>query len=276
MATISTAIGIKHGGLDLAFDFLGLFENSARRFRTTSSTPPSSPALTMLTKRRLKTLGCWASASEKVLPPSMARASSPRMRLRVALRSCFSSTRKPRSSGRPASTSVANWRVKVVRTLGLTLPLRPGILISRFMRAALFLAAGFGGAALAFLSAFFLGLVGLDDFGGEQPHFLDAADGLVLAGDFDGALGLLAVGVQRHVIVFWHNCGSWVLDQVYLTTSSMVVSPSKMLRKPSSRKVTMPSSTAFCRRTTVGARSLISARMASLMISSSKMPLRPL
>ena len=56
----------------------------------------------------------------------------------------------------------------------------------------------------------------------------------------------------------------------------MVVSPSKMLRKPSSRKVTMPSSTAFCRTTTVGARSLMSVRMASLTTSNSKMPLRPL
>jgi len=43
----------------------------------------------------------------------------------------------------------------------------------------------------------------------------------------------------------------------------MVVSPSKILRKPSSRKVIMPSSTAFCRTTTVGARSLISVRIAS-------------
>ena len=105
--------------------------NSARRFSTTSSTPPSSPALTMLTKSRLKTLGCWARASEKVLPPSMASASSPMMPLSVGFRSCFSSTRRPRSSGRPASTSVANWRVKVVRTLDLTRPPRPGILMLR-------------------------------------------------------------------------------------------------------------------------------------------------
>ena len=55
----------------------------------------------------------------------------------------------------------------------------------------------------------------------------------------------------------------------------MVVSPSKMLRKPSSRSVIIPSSTAFWRITTVGARSLINARIASLMTSNSKMPLRP-
>jgi hypothetical protein len=42
-----------------------------------------------------------------------------------------------------------------------------------------------------------------------------------------------------------------------------------MLRKPSSRKGTMPNSTAFWRITTVGARSLIRARMASLTVSNS-------
>ena len=56
---------------------------------------------------------------------------------------------------------------------------------------------------------------------------------------------------------------------VYFSTSSMVVSPSNMPRNPSSRKVTMPSSTAFWRTTTVGARSFTRLRMASLTIKSS-------
>ena len=103
--------------------------NSARRLRTTSSTPPSSPAFTMLMKRRLKTLGCCAKPSEKVEPPSMERERSPKIFLRTGLRSCFSSTRKPRNNGRPASTSVANWRVKVQSTLAFTLPPNPGILM---------------------------------------------------------------------------------------------------------------------------------------------------
>src|SRR5207245_7467222 len=106
----------------------------------------------------------------------------------------------------------------------------------------------------------------------EQPHLLDPPDGFVLAVDLERALGLLAMRIHRHVIEFWHRLSS----QVYFTTSSMVVSPSKILRKPSSRRVTIPSSTAFCRSTTVGARSLIRPRMASLTTSSSKMPLRPL
>jgi hypothetical protein len=70
--------------MTLPLIFCAFSMNSERRLRTTSSTPPISPALTMLTKRRLKTLGCWARASEKVLPPSMETARSPRMPLRLA------------------------------------------------------------------------------------------------------------------------------------------------------------------------------------------------
>ena len=58
--------------------------NSDRRFKTTSSTPPSSPALTMFTKSRLKILGCCANPSEKVLPPSIATARSLMTDLSVA------------------------------------------------------------------------------------------------------------------------------------------------------------------------------------------------
>ena len=126
------------------------------------------------------------------------------MDLRVGFRSCFSSTRKPRSSGRPASTSVANWRVKVVNTLDFTRPLRPGILMLmlRLMPLALFLGlARFGGRA-GFLVGLLLDLLDFDDLGGEQPHFLDPADGFVLAGDLERALALLAMRVHRHVVVF--------------------------------------------------------------------------
>ena len=56
---------------------------------------------------------------------------------------------------------------------------------------------------------------------------------------------------------------------VYFSTSSMVVSPSKMQRRPSWRRVTMPSSIAFCRITTLGARSLINSRIGSLTCSNS-------
>ena len=129
------------------------------------------------------------------------------MFLRVTLRSCFSRTRSPRSRGRPASTSVANWRVKVQRTLDLTLPLRPGILISNVEGAALLFGAAFAGGGLGLFVGLVLGfgLIDLDDFGGEEVHFLDPGDGLVLAGDFQGAFGFLAVGIHRDVTVFWHT-----------------------------------------------------------------------
>ena len=56
---------------------------------------------------------------------------------------------------------------------------------------------------------------------------------------------------------------------VYFSTSSIVVSPAKMLRKPSWRSVIIPSSTAFCLIVTVGARSLINSRIGSVILRSS-------
>src|SRR4029077_15099827 len=77
---------------------------------------------------------------------------------------------------------------------------------------------GFGFSGFAFGVGLFLflvlGLVEFDDFGGEQAHFLDAANGLVLAGDFQGALGLLAMGIHGDVIELRHN-GLCVLDDFF-------------------------------------------------------------
>ena len=106
-------------------------------------------------------------------------------------------------------------------------------------------------------------LVGLDNFDREQIHVLYPADGVILIGHFDRALRLIAAGIQRCVIVFRHG------GQVYLTTSSMVVSPSKIPRKPSSRNEVMPNSMAFWRTTTVGARSLMRLRIWSETTKSS-------
>src|SRR5262249_9710947 len=127
--------------------------------------------------------------------------------------------------------------------------------------------AGLGGFGFGFL-VFLFG--GLDDLGGEHAHLFEPPDGLVLVGHFQYPLGFLASGVHCHVVEFRHKARRALSrDQVYLTTSSMVVSPSKMLRKPSSRRVTIPNSTAFWRSTTEGARSLIRLRMASLITSNS-------
>ena len=60
-----------------------------------------------------------------------------------------------------------------------------------------------------------------------------------------------------------------VILYVYFSTSSMVVSPAKMLRKPSWRSVIIPSSIAFCLIVTVGARSLINSRIGSVILRSS-------
>src|SRR4029453_7305049 len=68
---------------------------------------------------------------------------------------------------------------------------------------------------------------------------------------------------------FWLPSMPSSFPHVYLSTSSTVVSPAKMLRKPSWRSVTIPSSTAFCFKVTVGARSLISSRIGSVSLNSS-------
>ena len=68
----------------------------------------------------------------------------------------------------------------------------------------------------------------------------------------------------RESFEVWYLKIPWGLDvgiwsfrlrgHVYLRTSSMVVSPAKMLRSPSRRSVFIPSSIAFCFNVTVGAR----------------------
>ena len=115
--------------LTLPLIFMAFSMNMAKRSRTTSSTPPNSPALTMLTNSLLKTLGCWAKPSENVPPPSITSDNSPRTRFNVWSFSCFSSTLSPVRRGKPAEVNWANWRVKIVRIFSLTLPPRPGMLI---------------------------------------------------------------------------------------------------------------------------------------------------
>ncbi len=124
-----------------------------------------------------------------------------------------------------------------------------------------------------------LGLVFRDD-GGFLPRFIeplrvetelaDLRNGVVLVGGFDGAVGLFAAGIHGGVGEFGHKgAGLGLRFYVYFRTSSIVVSPSKILRRPSARSVVMPSSMAFCRMTTEGARWVISSRIGSVMSSSS-------
>ena len=81
-------------------------------------------------------------------------------------------------------------------------------------------------------------------------------------------------GRLRFEFAVWHCLGFGIRiwdfsSHVYFSTSSIVVSPAKMLRKPSCRSVTMPSSIAFSLSVTVGARSLISSRSGSVIFSNS-------
>ena len=97
--------------------FCAFSRNSARRLSETSSEPAASPARVMFTYRLSKTFGYCESASENVAPPSTDSHMPCRIVLSAGTVLCFARMRRPRSSGRPDSTSVASWRVRTVRSL---------------------------------------------------------------------------------------------------------------------------------------------------------------
>jgi hypothetical protein len=86
---------------------------------------------------------------------------------------------------------------------------------------------------------------------------------------FNAAGPIMAMAFSRRRAAPIGRRSAAPLPHVYLSTSSMVVSPAKMLRRPSWRSVTMPSSTAFCLMDTVAARSLMSSRNGSVIFISS-------
>src|SRR5450756_2124397 len=94
----------------------------ARRLSTSSRIPPSSPARTMLTYRRVNTLGCLASASERLMPASTSARISLMTLANFLLGVCSSRTYRQRSIERPELTMVANCREKTVRSLALMPP----------------------------------------------------------------------------------------------------------------------------------------------------------
>ena len=97
---------------------------SASRCKITSSTPPTSPAATILQYRRSNAFGCLEKDSLSVVPPSTSSHTSPRIFLSLPGFCCCSKICMLRSNGRPASCNVLSWRVKFVMILVLT---RPGM-----------------------------------------------------------------------------------------------------------------------------------------------------
>ena len=89
----------------------------------TSSAPPASPALIMLTYSRSKALGLFDIASRSVAPPSISSQTSIRQFLKRPGLHCPSRIRRLRRIGRPASCRIENCRVNVVRALLLTPPM---------------------------------------------------------------------------------------------------------------------------------------------------------
>ena len=98
---------------------------SARRCKTTSRNPPSSPAFTILTYRGGKIFGYSANASAKDLPCCTARRICPTAFLSSSFVVSPVSTESARSRGNPAEISVASSWLQISRSRCLTVP-RPG------------------------------------------------------------------------------------------------------------------------------------------------------
>src|SRR6185436_10815298 len=92
----------------------------ARRMRISSSTPPASPAATMLRNRSSNTPRCLPSASLSVEPASTSRVVSVMILPNDGLLACFARMSRHCTSGRPAEIMVANWRVKIARSFVVT------------------------------------------------------------------------------------------------------------------------------------------------------------
>ncbi len=99
-----------------------LWVKSASRTRTISSAPECSPARIMFTKRSPNTRGCWARASASDEPSLTRCFTSPRTRFSFSLSTCSTSAVSASTSGIPACTSTASWRVMIARSSAETRP----------------------------------------------------------------------------------------------------------------------------------------------------------
>src|SRR5262245_55798285 len=88
--------------------------------RISSSTPPASPAATMLRNRSSNTFLSLPSASDSVAPASTSRVVSEMILPNDGLLACFARMSRHCTSGRPAEIIVANWRVKIARSFVVT------------------------------------------------------------------------------------------------------------------------------------------------------------
>src|SRR4051794_11472385 len=86
-----------------------------------SSVPDDSPASTIATNSRLKTLGCRASAFERITPPSTSERTSRSTSARYLSSVCSSSVTSAATTLTPAAIIVANWRANTWSDFGFTL-----------------------------------------------------------------------------------------------------------------------------------------------------------
>ena len=104
---------------------------SANRERMVSRIPPNSPASIMLAYSPSKTLGCLRIESARVVPVSTSFWTVVITCLKVGLACCLPRICRHCTSGRPASIMVDICRVKMTRSLPVTLGLKNLIFSSR-------------------------------------------------------------------------------------------------------------------------------------------------
>jgi len=121
-AMVRTSAGYIIADLILPSNLWDFSANSASRVKTTSRTPPASPAFTVLTYNGSNAFGNFESASENELPPSTCSARPRMVAFNSPAFSCLSRTYSARTSGRPEPISVASCLVNIVTCFAVTLP----------------------------------------------------------------------------------------------------------------------------------------------------------
>ena len=198
---------IKQGGLDLAFDLLRLFGKFRQAFQHHFQHAAQLARLDHVHEQAVENLG--------MLRQRLGKRAAAFNRQRQVAENFFERAVafllfKHAQSAQERQTRV-HQRRQLPRERGQDLGLDLSAQARNFdvdvdvEGAALFAADPGGGPGLPARGLFLRALFGLDDLGGEQAHFLDPADGLVLAGDFNRALRFLAPVVQSDIIVFRHS-----------------------------------------------------------------------
>ena len=195
--------GIEHGGDDLAFDLLGLFHEFGKAAEDDFEHAADFAGFDHVDEEAVENLGVLGEGLGEGAAAFDGGAQFAQDVLEVDVFFLFLQHAQSAQEGQTGLHQGGQLAGEGGEHLGFDPSAQAGDFDLKIEGAA-FGAAFFGGlfgGGLGRLAAAFV----LDDLGGEEPHVADAADGLVLAGDFEGALGFLAAGVHGDIVEFWHK-----------------------------------------------------------------------